>query len=74
MSETVKAAIVGSIIIGIFMLISVKMVTNKAWKAARTAKAYIEIQKQELKPIVKREKAKAKELAIETAQIMAEEK
>jgi hypothetical protein len=65
MSETVKATIIGTIIIGIFLLISTKMVTSTVWDITRHAKTYVEAQKIELKKIVKAEKRKAKEVFLE---------
>jgi len=73
MSETLKSTIVGTIIIGIFMLISVKMITATVWDLARSSKAYIEAQKIEVKKIAKREKHKAKDVALEVADKIAEE-
>jgi hypothetical protein len=67
MSETVKATIVGTIIIGIFMLASVKMVTGTVWEMARRTKAYVEVNKEEARQIVKQEKRKAKEIYLEAA-------
>mgnify|MGYP000596945317 CR=1 FL=1 len=71
MSETLKSTIVGTVIIGIFMLISVKMVTGTVWDMARRTKVYVEAQKAEMKQIVKREKHKAADVAINVAQTMA---
>jgi hypothetical protein len=61
MGGSVKATVVGTIIIGIFMVICTKMVTNSAFTMARSVKNYVEAQKLEAKRIVKAEKAKAKE-------------
>jgi hypothetical protein len=72
MSETLKATIVGTIIIGIFMLISAKMATSTMWDISRKAKSYLEVQKIELKKIVKAEKRKAKEVYMDAARIEAE--
>lgn len=69
MSEAVKSTIVGTIIIGIFMLISVKMATNTVWELARTTRRYLDAQKVELVRIVKEEKRKAKEVYLEAADI-----
>jgi hypothetical protein len=74
MSETLKSTIVGTIIIGIFMLISMKMATNTMWSMARTARAYIEVQKAELRGIVKNEKHKAKDVALQFARTVKEDK
>jgi hypothetical protein len=68
MGETVKATIIGTIIIGIFMLISVKMTLNTAWDMARKTKAYVESQKVELKQIVKIEKHKAADVILNAAE------
>ena len=73
MSETVKATIVGTIIIGIFMLISVKMVTGTVWEMSRRVKHYIEVNKVEAKRIVKQEKRKAKEIYMDAAKAQAKE-
>lgn len=73
MGETVKATIVGTIIIGIFMLISVKMATSSAWEMARTARAYLETKKVEAVRIVKEEKRKAKEVFLEGAKLTSED-
>lgn len=73
MSETVKATIIGTIIIGIFMLISVKMATNTVWKMAQGTKQYIEINKEDARQIIKREKRKAKEIYWKAAEIQKEE-
>jgi Na+/H+-translocating membrane pyrophosphatase len=73
MSETLKSTIAGTIIIGIFMLISMKMVTGTMWDMARKAKAYVEVQKTELKQIVKAEKHKATDVAIDVASIIGQE-
>lgn len=67
MSETVKATIIGTIIVGVFMLVSVKMATSSAWDLARSARAYVEAQKSELKAIVKVEQKKAKEVVLQAA-------
>jgi hypothetical protein len=71
MSETLKSTIVGTIIIGIFMLISAKMVTGTMWDMARKAKVYVEVQKKDLRRIVKQEKHKAADVALDAAQLMA---
>jgi hypothetical protein len=65
MSETLKATIVGTIIIGIFMLISAKMVTSSVWELAYHARNYLEAEKVELKQIVKAEQHKAKDVFLE---------
>jgi hypothetical protein len=67
MSETLKATIVGTIIIGIFMLISVKMATMSVEHMAVKTRAYIEAQKVELKEVVKLEQKKAKDVALQAA-------
>jgi hypothetical protein len=67
MSETLKATIVGTIIIGIFMLISVKMATMSIDHMAIKTRAYIEAQKIELKEVVKLEQKKAKDVALQAA-------
>ena len=67
MSETVKATIIGTIIIGLFMLASVKMVTGTAWEMARRARAYVDLNKEEVRKIVIQEKRKAKEIYLEAA-------
>jgi Na+/H+-translocating membrane pyrophosphatase len=67
MSETVKATIIGTIIVGVFMLVSVKMITSSAWDLARSAKTYVEAQKDELKAIVKIEQKKAKDVILQAA-------
>ena len=74
MSETVKATIIGTIIVGIFMLISVKMVTGTVWEMARKAKYYVEVNKLEAKKIIKQEKRKAKEVILDAAQIQTKKK
>ena len=74
MSETLKATIIGTIIIGIFMLISVKMVTSTVMNMALKTKYYIEANKLEAKKIIKQEKRKAKEVILDAAQIQAEKK
>jgi hypothetical protein len=72
MSETLKATIVGTIIIGIFMLISAKMVTSSVWDLAHHTRSYLEAQKVELKQIVKFEQRKAKDVFLEgTSEKMA---
>jgi len=73
MSETVKATIIGTIIIGIFMLISVKMVTGTVWDMSRRVKQYIEVNKIEAKKIVKQEKRKAKEIYMDAAKVQSQE-
>ena len=73
MSETVKATIIGTIIIGIFMLVSVKMVTGTVWEMSRRVKAYIEVNKVEAKRIIKAEKRKAKEIYMDAARVQAKE-
>ena len=65
MSETVKATIIGTIIIGIFMLISVKMLTIAAWDMAHVTHQYIESQKTHLIEVVKSEQRKAKDVYLE---------
>ena len=70
MSETLKSTIVGTIIIGIFMLISVKMITGTVWDMARRTRVYVEAQKMEKREIVKREKHKAADVAMDVAQTM----
>lgn len=72
MSETVKATIIGTIIIGIFMLISVKMVTGTVWEMSRRVQQYIEVNKNEAIRIVKQEKRKAKEIYIDAARIQSQ--
>ncbi|MDD5675667.1 MAG: hypothetical protein PHC61_15975 [Chitinivibrionales bacterium] len=67
MGETLKATIVGTIIIGIFMLISVKMAIGSVETMALKTRAYIETQKVELKQIVKAEQKKAKDVALQAA-------
>jgi hypothetical protein len=67
MGETLKSTIVGSIIIGIFMLISVKMATSSIESMAMRTRAYIEAQKVELKEVVKLEQKKAKDVALQAA-------
>lgn len=67
MGDTVKATVVGTIIIGIFMVICTKMVTSTVWDMARATKSYVEVQKAEAKRIVKQEKAKAKDVVLEAA-------
>ncbi|MBD3391749.1 MAG: hypothetical protein GF418_06795 [Chitinivibrionales bacterium] len=73
MSETVKATIIGTIIVGVFMLISTKMVTTTVWDLARATKAYVEVQKNEFRQIAKREKRKAKDVALDVAEKIAED-
>ena len=68
MSETVKATIIGTIIVGIFMLISVKICVNTAWEMARSTKAYVDSQKIELKRIVKEEQHKAADVILKAAE------
>lgn len=67
MSETVKATIIGTIIIGVFMLASVKMVTGTVWDMARRTRAFVELNKEEARRIVIQEKRKAKEIYMEAA-------
>ena len=67
MGETLKSTIIGTIIIGIFMLISVKMVTGSVESMAIKTRAYIEAQKVELKEVVKLEQKKAKDVALQAA-------
>ena len=67
MSETVKATIIGTIIVGVFMLVSVKMITSSAWDLARSTRTYVEAQKEELKAIVKLEQKKAKDVVLQAA-------
>jgi hypothetical protein len=70
MSETLKATIVGTIIIGIFMLLSVKMITGTVWDISRSTKSYIEMQKEYFKAVAKLEQRKAKDVFLEgTSQI-----
>jgi hypothetical protein len=71
MGEQVKATIIGTIIVGIFMLISVKMTLNTAWDMARKTKAYIEVQKIDLKRIVKAEKHKTADVLMKSAETIA---
>ena len=73
MGETVKATIIGTIIIGIFMLISVKMVTGSVWDMSRRVKQYIEVNKVEAKRIVRQEKRKVKEIYMDAEQVQAKE-
>ncbi len=73
MSETVKATIIGTIIIGIFMLVSVKMVTGTVLDMSRRVKQYIEVNKVEAKRIVKHEKRKAKEIYMDAAKVQSKE-
>ena len=73
MSETVKATIIGTIIIGIFMLASVKMVTGTVWDMSKGVKAYIEVNKVEVKRVVKQEKRKAKEIYLDAARVQGQE-
>ena len=72
MSETVKATIIGTIIIGIFMLASVKMVTGTVWQMSRRVKQYIEVNKVEVKKVVKQEKRKAKEIYLDAARVQGQ--
>ena len=74
MSETVKATIIGTIIIGVFMLISVKICVNTAWAMARSGKAYIEAQKSEIKHVIKEEKHKAADVILKAAETEARRK
>ena len=69
MSETVKATIIGTIIIGLFMLASVKVASNTAFNMARKTRNYIEANKVEARRIVKQEKRKAKEIYMDAANI-----
>ena len=73
MSETVKATIIGTIIIGIFLLVSVKMVTGTVWDMSRKVKQYIEVNKIEAKKIVRQEKRKAKEIYMDAAKVQVKE-
>jgi hypothetical protein len=73
MGETVKATIIGTIIIGIFMLVSVKMVTGTVWDLSRQVKHYVEANKVEAKKVIKLEKRKAKEVLLDAAKIQAKE-
>lgn len=73
MSETVKSTIIGTIIIGIFMLVSVKMVTGTVWDMSRQVKKYIEVNKVEAKKIVRQEKRKAKEIYMDAAKVQSKE-
>ncbi len=72
MSETVKATIIGTIIIGIFMLVSVKMATGTVWEMARRTRQYIEVNKLDAQRIVRQEKRKAKEVFLDAAKIQTE--
>jgi Na+/H+-translocating membrane pyrophosphatase len=74
MSETVKATIIGTIIVGIFMLISVKICVNTAWDMARSGKTYIEAQKVEIKRVIKEEKHKAADVVLKAAETEAKKK
>ncbi len=67
MSETVKATIIGTIIIGVFMLVSVKMVTGTVWDMAQRTRQYVEVNKVEARRLVKQEKRKAKEIYLNAA-------
>ena len=71
MSDMVKSTIIGTIIIGIFMLFSVKMATSTMWNIARTSKQYVEVQKADIKQFIIAEKRKAKEVYLEAAQTQA---
>ncbi len=67
MSETLKSTIVGTIIIGIFMLLAAKMVTNTVWDISRETKNYVESQADYLKAVVKLEQHKAKDVFLQGA-------
>jgi hypothetical protein len=71
MSETVKATIIGTIIVGLFMLVSVKMATNAMWHVAHSTREYVEMQKADMKQFILSEKHKAKEVCLEAAQTVA---
>lgn len=74
MSETVKATIIGTIIIGVFMLISIKICVNTAWNMARSTKAYVEEQKVEIKRVIKEEKHKAADVVLKAAEVESKKK
>jgi hypothetical protein len=65
MSETLKSTIVGTIIIGIFMLLCTKMATSSVWNLAYHTRNYIEAEKVELKQVIKSEQRKAKDVYLE---------
>lgn len=67
MSETLKSTIVGTIIIGLFMIACTKMATNTVVKLAKATKSYVEFQKAEAKAIVKLEQSKAKDVYLQAA-------
>ncbi len=69
MSETIKATIIGTIIIGLFMLGSVKIMTNTVWNISRKSREYVDINKKEVLRIFREEKRKAKEVYLEAAEI-----
>jgi hypothetical protein len=69
MGETVKATVIGTIIIGIFMLMCTLMVTHTVQDLAQKTRHYVEAQKVEMKHIVLSEKRKAKEVFLEGAAI-----
>lgn len=71
MGQTVKATVVGTIIIGVFMVICTWMATNAAWDMARAARRYVDAQKVDVKEFILNEKHKAKEVFLEGAVISA---
>jgi uncharacterized protein (DUF2252 family) len=71
MSEPVKATIIGTIIVGIFMLLCTKMATRTVWDLARSTKSYVEMQKAEAKRVVKAEKSKATDVFLEGAHVVS---
>jgi len=74
MGETVKATVIGTIIIGIFMLMCTFMVTQTVQNLARKTRQYIEAQKVEMKHVVLAEKRKAKEVFLEGATLASDAK
>lgn len=67
----VKSTIVGTIIIGIFMMVCTMMVTSTVKHLAHSTRQYIDQQKREAKAIVKQEKAKAKDVFLEGAKAVS---
>jgi hypothetical protein len=74
MGETVKATVIGTIIIGIFMLMCTFMVTHTVQDLAHKTRQYVEAQKMEMKHVVLAEKRKAKEVFLEGASLAADAK
>ena len=65
MGQTVKATVVGTVIIGVFMLLCTWMATNAAWDMARATRRYVDSQKVDVRSFILSEKRKAKEVFLE---------